>query len=760
MSDILTKWRVGDGVTRLILLRVEPGRENEVGRLIEKRCAILFPMANSFRVFRLFGSYDLLIIQDNANLAHSDFVNLGSIPYVTGITECICNKWVARTKKSKPATFALNELSDPLLAMCFLKINPELTQEFGLVPELTLASYTRRQLPSVQMLSTFGWSEVVLLISAKSLADILYAIGSHLPTLLFGYSGKWPPFSKAFVEKTLTIIGHNLDISDRPRGTAQIRVPIGTPLIDVAVTFSVACKPRSGAKLTRSATRSFGKDSIRSRLGARDLEFTVPLEKITTLNELLAKLDEFRTENRNSLIRTHTVFKYRKPVKGGRAKDPRHRRSFYVPLSPKEAKKLTQFGPQGVAVATAIYQFNNLIQNDISSDVYLDLLRFIIALKKEALEFCRLAKKGRTLSSTFFRIIAQKLSHLDTALVQRSQSVYVGLEENPLGSYPAGVGLQRVLKGLDAYALAILSRLGGKWNGFVKFGYRSSRMEHFADILIVPMDVSVSAPRHWTFTHETMHVLQDINPNSLSLTRIFRSSRTGTEINGTALVPGTPHWLVVLESMADVLDFALCCPLSLDRYLSTIWRYLDAEIFKEQADNQLSTYLWRSFSVIAYDHYCRSKKIPAALFDRELLLSLLKKHVRKLERLTDLTSLTRGDHRGQQLLTLILERFLNEFVFYLPSVFRRVDVLAKTGSLPRMISDAAVITRLERGYILTSAEIRKADRIAWNMAERVSRNGTRLNMAWLLSLWHHYQTARLGPDLKTLTKEPNTRPRR
>jgi hypothetical protein len=758
MSDILTKWRVGDCVSRLTLLRVEPGREIEVGRLIEKRCASVFPAANSFRVFRLFGSYDLLIIQDDADLAHSGFVNIGSIPYVTGSTEYICNKWIPRSARSKAPTFSLNALSDPLLAMCFLKINPEITQEFGLVPELSLAHYTRQKLPSVQMLSTFGWAEVVLLISAKSLGEILEAIGNHLPGLLF-YRGKLSPFSKSFVEKTLTIIGHNLDISDPRTRATQVRVPIATGLTDLDITFSVACKPRSGGILSRSAARFFGKDSIRSRLGARDLEFNVSLREIETLNDLLKKLDGFRAENKGSLIHTHTVFKYRKVVSRSRARGELvHRKPFYVPVSPKEARILTNAGPQGAAVATAIYQFNNLIQNDISSDVYLDLLRFVIALKKEMLSAP--TRRGQKLSLTFLRIIAQKLSHLDIALVQRSQSVYVGLEENPFGSYPAGVGLQRVLKALDAYAITILSRLGGKWNGFVRFGHRSSRMEHFADVFIVPMDVSVSATRHWTFTHETMHVLQDIKPDVLSLKKILRSNRFGEEITGAELVPGTNPWLVVLESMADVLDFALCCPLPLDQYLSTIWKYLDAEIFSQQVDSQLSMYLWRSFSVIAYDHYRKSKKNVAVLFNRELMSSLLKNYVRRLSKWTDLTALTRKDERGQERLMLIFERFLNEFIFYLPSAFRTVDSLAATAVQPKKRADVRSITRLEKGFILTPAEIRYANQIAWKMSERASIDGTRLNVAWLLSLWHYYQTARLGPDLKSLTKEPTPRNRR
>jgi hypothetical protein len=754
MSDVLKKWRVGDWATRLILLRVEPGHELAVGRLIEKRCRSVFSKANSFRVFRLFGSYDLLVIQDNANLAASDFVNVGSIPYVTGNTEYICNKWV-NPLREEPATFELRQLADPLLAMCFIKINPELTQQYGLVPELSFAGYAPAKLPGVQMLSTFGWAEVVVLISEKSLAQILDAIGTHLPALLFGYR-TIPRSRKSFVEKTLTIIGHSLDVSDpSPRIASRAKVPIsGTDTDDLTITFSVACKPRAAVKLDRSAKRYFQIDSTKSRLGARDIEFDVPLKGITTLNELLQKLDGFRRENSGALIRTHTVFKYKKARTHKLRGKISYRRKFNIVLSPADAKKLSGLGPEGAAIATAIYQFNSLVQNEISSDVYLDLLRFLVALKTETLDRAEAAGKGNKLTPTFLRALATKLSQLEIALAQRSQSVYAGLEENPFGVYPSGVGLQRITKALDAYAISILSRLGRTWNGFVRFGHRASRMEHFADVLIVPTDISVSASRHWTFTHETMHVLQEIDPHTLSLTRVLRSDRFGNAYKGTALQPGSYTWLVVLESMADVLDFALCCSLSLNGYLATIWKFLSGEIFVQQADSQWRMYLWRSFAVISYDCYCRSERRVSELFDRTRMLSLLKQHTRKFSKWVDLAPLTTKDERGQDQLTLIYERFLNDLLFYLPSIFALVDGLTG-GAVPfakKRTSEA--IRRLQHGRIVNTAEIKNADEIAWKMAGQPSITGTRMDVAWLLSLWHYYQTAGLGPDIRKLTQQP------
>lgn len=255
MFDSPNKWRVAGSVTRLILLRIEPGREIKVGRLIESRCRAIFASPDCFKVFRLFGSYDLLVIQDGTGLGSSDFVNLGSLPYVTGSIEYVCNKWRRARKRNSPATFVLEQLSSPLLAICFLKINPELTQRFGLTPELSFASYIQKRLPSIQMLSTFGWAEAALLISEGSLDRIFEAIGDHIPRLMFDCGSELPGPERSFAEKTLTIVGHSLDISDPSTPTAsRIVVPIGDELRKrLNITFSAACKPRARGELEKSA---------------------------------------------------------------------------------------------------------------------------------------------------------------------------------------------------------------------------------------------------------------------------------------------------------------------------------------------------------------------------------------------------------------------------------------------------------------------------------------------------------------------------
>ena len=753
MRDQLEEWRVGECITRLILLRVQPGRELAVGREIERRCSQAIRPPQTIRVFRLFGSYDLLVINDQARLGETNFVNIGSLPFVTGSNEYVCSNWVTAGKRKPAATFTIDAAKGPLLAVCFLKINPAITRRLGLIPELSFASYAQRHYPSIQMLSTLGWAETVLLISEPSLTKILKFIGTDLPGLLLEYRAKELPTAVSFLEKTLTIVGHSLDVSDQLLGKdRRVIVPIGGE-VDLKITLSLSCVPQATATLERSAKEYFGVNLVYSRLGTRDLDFDVPVSEIETFNDLLERLDAFRRQNSEFLIRTYTRLKYCKQRPALETNAVASSKPLSVRLTPEEATSLSKAGPEGTSVATAIYQFNNLLQTSVSADAYVDLMRFMIALKNQSLRHA--SHKERDASDPITvsrREIAQKLSHLDLALAQRSQSVYAGLEESPFGVFPAGVGLQRVTKGLEAYASTILSRYGRDWNGFVRFGHLSSRMEHFIDVLVVPMDVSIAAQRHWMISHEVMHVLQTTDVGVLSIRGLRRRDQFGNEMQYPEIQAGSPQWLTLMESMVDVLDYALTCPLPLDQYLATIWTFLNNEIFPQQAASQWSIYLLRSFAVITFDHFGLQAESEVHLFQRAPLRSFLESYVQKLSGWANLEPLKEVDGRGETRLTLILEQFLNEYVFYLPSMFAKVRSIAKKRDCDmKAISNA--IRRLESGRILSDAQMQNVDHIAWLIGYQKKIDG-RLGQAWLLSLWHHYQRGTNGLELGITKPSP------
>ena len=204
-------WRISRNLVRLVLFRVLPGRELEVARRIEEQCAESGIDAQHVRLFRLFGAYDLAFIQDNCSLTKSDLAKIGSIEGLTGSTEHVCYSWLRNADQSV-GSFDIDRISQPLLGLCFLKINPLLTQRHGLEAEIEAAAHVATQDSNVQVLGTLGWTEMILLIPDKSLLKILERIKSYFTKLrVVSHGGETV---EAFSEKTLTMIGHVLGISD------------------------------------------------------------------------------------------------------------------------------------------------------------------------------------------------------------------------------------------------------------------------------------------------------------------------------------------------------------------------------------------------------------------------------------------------------------------------------------------------------------------------------------------------------------------
>jgi hypothetical protein len=757
MSKELDQWRINEGLVRLVLFRVLPGHEVQVGRLIERKCNAAGISKGCFRIFRLFGSYDLLFIQDGCKLLDSDFVSLGSIAGITASTEYVCYKWQSCDKGARP-TFAMRGLSKPLVGLCFLKINPLLTQRHGLIPELDLAEFFRSEVASVQMLGTMGWSEVILVIPDDSLEGVLRRIGQEFPNLIFRSASSR---RETFAEKTLTMIGHDLDVSD-PKAQKPKLVSIPEELRRnniLEVHFSASCTPRAMTSIEAYAQKHFKleKESaprVTFRLGVRDLDFKVAWTGIKTLNDLLSRLDQFRLDNRNALIRTHTELQYR--ITGVKWPSSRsridQRKTVMLRLSPAEARKLVLRGPAGTAVATAVYHFNNLVENPLLLDAFSDMARALKSLKQEAL------KLKTPLSVATRSELLVRLQYLQQAISQRYQGAYLGVEEAPWGAsfgiQQAGMGIQRILKALELYAGELLLRLGKRWGGFVLVGrHRSPTMEHSEDILLVPPGDALDARKHWAMSHEIMHILQFLAPDQFSL-KSLRTPENNEQLSEFEL-----QGKLLQESMTDIMEFRLSCTCPVHKYLEIIWRYLKDGVFELTSRPQLSSYLIRSFAVF-YDS--RLGGLGRRVAEKEIEHLFHHDFMKLLNQFSvDLSPLRENDEQGQSYLRLTFDSFVENVLPYLPLVRERVDTLSASVRVRRPSKEAVAgaVARLKDGRIVSPDDMILPDAIAW---ELVSRNGqdpsSSETIAWLLSLWHYYQVQKRGPDLSLIhsTKSPSS----
>jgi hypothetical protein len=742
-------WRISNNLVRLVLLRVLPGREVEIGRLLEKGCRKIGVTPDRFRVFRLFGSYDLAFIQDGCDFRQAELMKLGTIPGVTGSTEYVCYSWMRGSSKSKES-FKIARISKPLLGLCFLKINPLLTQKYGLEPEIKCVEHLAQQDKGVQVLGTLGWSEILLVVSDASLKRILERSRSYFPTLT--------GWNKSLAEKTLTILGLSLDVSD-PKKSPMV-VPLEPELLrkkSLEVHFSASCAPNAMTRLQKYAAKHFKLETtdarITFRLGARDLDFEIPLKGVRNLNELIARMDEFRANNADVLIRTHTELQYRMEKKRKGASKPAPRASVMLKISPKEAELLINLGPEGASVLAAVYHFNHLLQNRLLLDTFVDMGRAVTQLRRYAL---KLARQRRLSIAARWRL-ATRLQYLQQAVSQRYQSAYVGIEENPWGAsfgiQSAGVGVQRILKALEYYALKLLVRLGKEWSGYVVIGrhYRPA-MEHFQDILLVPVAEGLDAARHWAFSHEVMHILQHYDPDNFSLASLATRSNS---------VPkeATRSGKLLIEAGADIMEFRLSCTLPLKEYLRIVWSHLQEGLFIN--DDQLTSYLIRSFAVYysvatKYGQEQASEKETDELFTD--FISFIRRCSTVLSR--DVSRLRVADERGQQALQLTLQEFKIEVKPHLSLINKRVTELGEK------ISDEARreeindnLNQLEKGWILGPEALGQPDAIAWGIVSRGLKKGTkgsceiapstaRETIAWILSLWHAYHVLKRVPDVE------------
>lgn len=747
MTSTFKEWSVSQKFTRIILFKVCPGREIEVGVNILRCCKRRKIPQSQFRIFRLFGSFDLAFVQDQHGMEPTDFVRFGTIPYITGTSEHKCYGWSNNLNGKTEPSFDVDALKQPLVAFSFLKINPILTRKNGLFPEIEFADFILnkdRFQGAVQVLNTLGWGELILTVTNDNLAGLFHTIGDYFSQLLY-------TSDDYFAEKTLTIIGHTLNVCNLKHN--GVIVPLADSkkeLKDLVVDVAIACKPKAMGLIEKAAKKYLGlRTAVGLRFGPTDLHFSpsLPDLNITTINELRDKIDKFKQATASHLVRTHTTFEYKQPKR----KWPKHlgvrHSSALVSLTEEEALKISSLGPKGESVATTIYRYANLTQTDIVADAFSDLFKTINGLKRSAL-------KASAHPDTYKPgTISGKLRYLQPAVNQRSQNVYLGLEESPFVAYPGGLGIQRVFKSLEAYASLVLQRYGKEWDGFVCTGEMLTRFEHYADILIVPSESVTLSTNHWAITHELMHILANLSPETFSLSRARRFSNA--RMRKPDLQSGSRLWLPVIESLTDVLDFALCCPLSLDDYLTVIWQHLRDMVTVEQTIDTYESYLHRSFAVICYDKFASGATIDAKMFVREEAESIIKQHLYKIERSGKLYKHSTKSKMGEQYYEGIIERFFEDIRDYLPWIFQRVNRLRSTRGSAKDVNESDLhkaYQKLKAGIPLSEAEMQKPDAVAWYIRFKHSQNGSAateniISMTWLVSLYHYYQINKVGVDV-------------
>jgi len=210
------------------------------------------------------------------------------------------------------------------------------------------------------------------------------------------------------------------------------------------------------------------------------------------------------------------------------------------------------------------------------------------------------------------------------------------------------------------------------------------------------------------------------------------------------------HESVLLESMTDVLDYALCCPLDLNGYLRVVWRFLMERVVEEKQVEDFEFYLYRSFAVICYKEFASSHRYRA-MMNYEETAKILWMHIETIVQIAEQQGLRWSTREKQLELERTVHRFL-EFLQFMPWIFNRVDKI-KTGRDDSRLTNkewSKILGKLKRGILLDEHDLARPDAVSWYLRSEYAppnEANNRINITWLLSLWDIYQTRKLGPDL-------------
>ena len=401
--------------------------------------------------------------------------------------------------------------------------------------------------------------------------------------------------------------------------------------------------------------------------------------------------------------------------------------TFLLDLTKTQAAKLVDLGPEGETAATVIYQFNNLLQNRLLIDAFLDMERAFTHLKESAL------KRRAPLAAGARLALTVRLQYCQQAVSQRYQGAYLGVEESPwaasLGVQPAGMGMQRILKALENFTSQILKRHGIGWGGFVLVGRpRGPTMEHYEDILMVPPSDALDLHHHWAMAHEIMHVMQSVEPGQCSL-----------KILGDEWSIGREDDKLILECITDIMEFLLSCTLTVEDFLKLVWEYLNHGMVDLTEKAQTRSYLMRGFSVFCIAR-CKSvsvvseSRLRAMFFDHFIpLIEKVRPQIKQMKI---------PDGRGQQELELVFREFCVRVLPHLDSIRKKLEKIPRSGGKPDRKTVRHTVQRIRKGRIIDPKDLIHPDAITWELGNEgypTKADASMPSIAWLLSLWHKYQ---------------------
>lgn len=732
---------------KVIMLQVLPGYEREVVKIFSKE---LRKLKREFRIFKALGNYDIFIIYESSDYS-PDVIDIGTIPHILKSNELLCFPWEIKDESGGKIKDGLDFMifEKNILGFCFLKINPYHIVQTGTIVEQSIIDFCKRQ-KNLSILGTFGWNEILILVHGESIQStfktLLEISDARLEYQILD-KGKKPIVKQQgmLFLKTLSFLGINFHLleklQDDPnflKNTLQERISK-----KIFPQLYIACCPEFLNDITSEALNRFGQTNI--ILGAEDVQI-YKIDKIRTWGEFFTEVYNFREKNKSKLFSTSIRINWKKEKDKHKLRSKSNQGSMecsYPPvtISKREASIIKKrFGPSfQVWFLNTIYTFDNLIQNNIAKDAFIDMVPFAKEIKNIALS-----------EESKVQALSDCIDHFIFGAQQRASSIYSGIDNIEYRFSVFKGGIQRVLQAIELLPKSMLEKLGMSWNGIVNAGesetYRSELM-----VLNIPIDCLFAPKKWWGLFHEIGHVVA-LNSDLLNFSdtplKDFQMKNMGIFKENSDF---TEFAELCWEISADIFDYTLGFVTDIETYFGAVWKYLDKEYsqIEDVSEQEKIEHLFRSFYVYLYDLIFQKKQISFDSLNEKNLEKYFKDFVCFLNGIKSAESLSEINPSDKTSKKVIFSSLIfKPFLFHLHNKYSKIVPQVNLQEYAYNRKTNEILDTLKQGKIYWK-KIEYPEIIIYRL-KKEKLNNLKLNIATILSFWNTFHL-KYGKNLYKMT---------
>lgn len=722
---------VSDFGMKVIMLQVSPGAEKSIAK---KFAVELKKINRKYCIFKALGNYDLFIIYESFDFS-PDVIDIGTIPGILKSNELLCFPWTIKGNKAKKASNneIFTKLTKKILGLSFLKINPNVILHAGSKVEHSLTEFYKNK-ENLSILGNFGWNEILFFVHGDSIKDTYKALLEFADlTITYEHQGKH--ITDTLFLKTLSFLGLTFDMFEKlERDPSFLKSELPENFSKKCFPhLYITCCPQHMSAISADATRSFGKTHI--VIGAEDLGI-LKINKMNTWGEFLSEVFAFRKRNIGSLYSTSVRILREEKIT---SESPSASKSGGVPLfidiSGAEAELIKKkYGSTFQSwFLNTLYAFNNLMQNHIVRDAFIDMRPLAQEIKAIALSS----------DAVNTEVIGMYIEHFIFGAQQRALSTHSGIDNIEYRFSAFKGGIQRVLQAIELIPKSMIENIGFEWNGIVNAGEYSTYRSDM-QVLNIPIECLFRPKRWWGLFHEIGHFValqhkflefEERGDLKDFMDRVMGISENHADFHDF----GDLCW----EIVADIFDFKFGFIADINTYFSALWNYLLTDYYVKTtvSQSEKNKHLFRSFYVYLYNKL---------FIEKENVESLDKNLREEMAKFLDLLKQQVPQHSGDLFLDETINKIIDSSLTFLPLlqyIGKKYESLKqKTRANDSEID--SIINTLKRGQVYWE-EIRNPEMIVY----RLKKEGIydfKVNMATILSFWNSFQLRYVGKHYKRM----------